>query len=121
MNIILLAIYISLSTGGATLVKMGGAEKWKPLFSAPGVGFDISLITLLGAITYGFSFLVFIVLLNRLDLSYLTPVATGISYIILMGVSAIVFHEHFTLLKTLGCILILIGVLLVIAHSPKMA
>lgn len=121
MNIILLVAYISLSTGGATLVKMGGDEKWKPLFSVPGFGFDVSLITLLGTIAYGLSFLVFIVLLNKLDLSYLTPVATGVSYAILMGISIVVFHEHFTLLKTLGCILILVGVLLVMAHSPKIA
>ena len=120
MNIILLITYILLSTGGATLVKMGGEGKWSPLFTVPYVSLDVSLVTLLGIIGYGMSFLVFIVLLNRLDLSFLTPVATGVSYAILMAVSLVVFGEHFTAIKALGCTLILIGVLLVVTTSSKL-
>lgn len=121
MNIILLASYILLSTGGATLVKLGGNPKMPQLFTVPYFDFPVSFVTLLGVIGYSLSFLLFIVLLNKLELSYLTPVATGVSYALLMGASILVFNEGFSLIKTVGCILILVGVIMVVANGTKLA
>lgn len=121
MNFILLATYILLSTGGATLIKLGGSSKWDPLFTVPYFNMPVSLITLSGIVGYGLSFLVFIVLLSKLDLSTLTPIATGVSYALLMGASVFIFSESFTLVKAIGCILILVGILMVIMGGAKIA
>jgi len=114
---ILLATYILLSTGGTTLVKAGGHRSFSSLFTVPYFNFQVSWLTFCGIITYGLSFLIFIVLLNKLNLSYLTPIATGLSYAILIGVSSLVFNENFTLAKAIGCVLILVGILLVVTSS----
>jgi multidrug transporter EmrE-like cation transporter len=115
MNIFLLIIYVTLSTTGATLIKYGGSNKTTSLFNVPFVNTEISLISLLGIVIYGISFLTFVILLNKFDMSYLIPVATGAAYVMLMVSSVAVFSESFSLLKAIGCIMILAGVLLVVA------
>jgi len=117
MNIVLLVVYILLSTVGATLIKWGGDPKWKSFFNVPFFDVHISFVSLSGILSYGLSFLIFIVLLNKLDLSYLTPVATGASYALLILSSVIVFHESFTVIKAVGCLIILFGILLVATNS----
>ena len=119
MNIILLIAYVTLSTSGATLIKYGGSDKTNTLFNVPVVNTEVSLITLLGIFIYGVSFLTFIVLLNKLNMSYLVPVATGASYVLLMVASIAVFNEGFNLWKVFGCILILVGILLVIMNETS--
>lgn len=106
-------MYVVLSTSGATLIKYGGSSKTETLFSVPFVNTEFSVISLLGIFLYGVSFLTFVILLNKFSMSYLVPVATGASYIMLMVASIAVFNEGFSLGKTIGCILILGGVLLV--------
>lgn len=113
MNIFLLAMYVTLSTSGATLIKYGGSSKTQTLFNVPFVNTEISAISLFGILIYGISFLTFVILINKFDMSYLVPVATGASYVMLMLASFVVFNESFGLWKTIGCILILAGVLLV--------
>jgi multidrug transporter EmrE-like cation transporter len=121
MNVILLAMYILLSTGGTTLVKAGGHKTFESLFKIPYFNFQVSWVTFCGIIAYGISFLIFIVLLNKLNLSYLTPIATGLSYAILIGVSSVVFNESFTFTKAIGCVLILAGILLVVTSGTSPA
>lgn len=114
LEIILLLVYVAFSVGGATLVKYGA--NLATLFVVPIANMSVSWMTLVGILTYGLSFILYIVLLNRFDLSLLTPVATAITYTALMVISVLVFQESFTLLKTIGCILILAGVLLVVMN-----
>lgn len=111
--------YVTLSTSGATLIKYGGSSKAHTLFSVPIVNTEVSLITLLGVLIYGVSFLTFIILLNKLNMSYLVPVATGASYVLLMVASIAVFNESFNLWKVFGCILILVGILLVVMNETS--
>lgn len=120
MNLILLATYILLSVGGATLIKLGGSQK-EVFFTMPFFDFNVSALTFLGILGYGLSFLLFIVLLNKLELSYLTPVATGVSYTLLMGASVLIFNESFSLTKAIGCILILVGIVLIVTNGTKLA
>lgn len=114
-------VYVLLSTSGATLIKYGGTSKAQTLFNIPFVNTEISYISLLGIVVYGVSFLVFVVLLNKLNMSYLVPVATGASYVLLMASSIAVFNEGFSLWKTIGCILILAGILLVVSGGTSAA
>ncbi len=108
-----------MSTTGATLIKFGGSGKIRSSFNVPVVNMDVSLITLLGIFIYGVSFLMFVVLLNKLNMSYFVPVATGVSYVLLMLASIVVFNEGFNVWKALGCILILVGVLLVVVNTSN--
>lgn len=117
MNVALVILYIIFAVGGSTLIKYGGISKIASLFTVPVVNVSISIISLLGIICYGLSFLFYIFLLNKLELSLLSPITIGVVYVMLMITAVIVFHEQFTPAKIIGCVLILIGVMLVLFSS----
>ena len=117
MNIILIALYIVFAVGGSTLIKYGGLSKIVSLFTIPFVNVQISIISLLGIICYGLSFLFYVLLLNKFDLSFISPVTVGAVYVLLMTTAVIVFGEQFTALKTVGCVLILAGIMMVVVSK----
>lgn len=113
LNIALIISYIVFAVGGSTFIKYGGLSKVTSLFTIPLINVSISLTTLLGILFYGLSFIVYIFLLNKFDLSFISPLTVGIVYVLLMATAVLVFHETFTIAKIIGCALILAGVLLV--------
>jgi drug/metabolite transporter (DMT)-like permease len=117
MNIALVVLYVVFAVVGSTLIKYGGLAKVASLLVLPIVHVSISIITLLGIVSYGLSFILYILLLNKFDLSFISPLTVGIVYVLLMLTAVVVFNEQFTLIKTLGCTLILIGIFLILA-SP---
>jgi small multidrug resistance pump len=114
MNAILIICYVLFAVGGSTLIKYGGLSKIASLITLPIVNINISFISLLGIVCYGLSFAVYILLLNKLDLSFLSPITIGIVYVLLMITAALVFNESFTIIKIIGCSLILGGIMLVL-------
>lgn len=117
MNIVLVVLYVVFAVVGSTLIKYGGLAKISSLIVLPFVHVSISLISLLGILSYGLSFLLYILLLNKFDLSFISPLTVGIVYVLLMFTAVVVFNEQFTLLKTLGCTLILVGIMLILAST----
>jgi len=114
MSIALIILYVVFAVGGSTLIKYGGLAKVTSLITLPIVHVSISLISLFGILCYGISFLLYILLLNKFELSFISPLTIGVVYVLLMATAVVVFHEHFTVLKTIGCTLILAGILLVV-------
>lgn len=117
MNIALVVLYVIFAVGGSTLIKYGGLEKAASLIILPIVHVSISWITMLGILCYGLSFLFYVLLLNKFDLSFISPLTVGIVYVLLMVTAIVVFNEQFTLFKTIGCTLILAGILFVLASK----
>lgn len=113
LNIALIVSYVVFAVGGSTLIKYGGLSKMAAILSVPIVNVNLSLVSLLGIICYGASFVLYVFLLNKFDLSFISPLTIGIVYVLLMVTALIVFNEQFTLLKTIGCTLILVGVLII--------
>lgn len=113
-NSILVAIYIILAVCGSTFIKLGANPKAGSFMTLPFVQTSLSYTSLVGVVFYGLSFLLYLVLLSRFDLSFITPIVTGIIYILLMVSAVFVFGEQFTLIKTIGCILVLLGVTMII-------
>jgi|SRR6476620_3251266 len=119
LNIALIVGYVVCAVGGSTLIKYGGLSKIAASFTIPIVNVHLSWISFLGIIFYGLSFLMYILLLNKFDLSFISPITIGVVYVLLMLTAVVVFNEHFTLLKAIGCSLILAGVLLIITTSKS--
>lgn len=118
MNAALIILYVIFAVGGSTLIKYGGQVKLSTLLMVPIVKVGITLVTLLGIVCYGLSFLLYIFLLNKFDLSFISPITIGVVYVLLMITAIVFFSEHFTVLKIIGCILILVGVVMVlISHK----
>lgn len=114
MNIAFIVLYVIFAVTGSTLLKYGGLEHVKSLFTVPFVNINISWVTLIGFICYGLSFLFYTVLLNKFDLSFISPLTVALVYILLMVTAFVIFKEPITTTKIIGCSLILIGILLMI-------
>lgn len=119
MNIALIVLYVVFAVGGSTLIKYGGLAKVASVVMLPVVHVSVSLVTLAGMFCYGLSFLFYVLLLNKFDLSFISPLTVGVVYVLLMATAIFVFNEQFTLMKTIGCTLILAGILLILFAAPS--
>lgn len=113
MNIVLIIAYVLFAVLGSTLLKYGGIAEVKK-FLIPLININVSWITLLGFISYGISFIVYTILLNKYDLSIISPITVALVYIFLMVTAFVIFKEPLTVKKILGSSLILVGILLMI-------
>lgn len=114
LNIILMVTYVLAAVGGSTLIKQGSLDGAKILFTLPVVNMGISFATLIGVAAYGVSFFLYIVLLTKFDLSFISPLLIAFVYLLLMVTAFVIFKESFTIYKIVGCSLILIGVLIIV-------
>lgn len=111
MIYILIAVYLFCSVGGLTLVKIGAEHN---SFSLESSFFSLSLSysTLVGLCLYILSFLMWIVIVQRFNLSYIQPITTGLSYILIIAVSLLILKEEIIPMQWVGLGFILIGVIL---------
>lgn len=111
LNIILIALYLCCSVGGLTLVKIG-ADNNSFMINPSFFNLQLSYTTLIGLFLYIFSFLLWIVIVGRFNLSYIQPLTTGLSYVLILGASLFILHETITTFQWIGLGFILVGVIL---------
>lgn len=116
MKYLLTCVYLLFTTGGMFLLKAGGDSM--QLSFTDGIMFKMRYITMVGFIFYVISFLLWQKLLVTYDLSYIVPITTGISQIIILIVGALAFKEKVNWMSVVGVLAIGIGVALV-AYSKK--
>ena len=73
---------------------------------------QLSYLTLLGLVLYVVSFLMWIVIVQQFDLSYIQPVTTGLSYVLIIAASIFVLKETVAPMQWVGLGFILVGVIL---------
>lgn len=111
MKYILTILYLFFTTLGIFLMKKGGNSL---LFTFNnGFNFKIGYITLLGFLSYLCSFLLWQKLLVTFDLSYIVPITTGISQIIILLIGIFIFKEQINYFGIIGVIMTIIGVILI--------
>ena len=76
MTWVYIALYVVFAVVGSTLLKAGASAE--ELFTVPLINLPVSLITLFGILSYGVSFVLYTVLLSRLELSFVSPVTVGL-------------------------------------------
>lgn len=111
LNIIFIALYLFCSVGGLTLVKIG-SENNSFALNASFFSLQMSYFTLIGLILYILSFLMWIVIIGKFNLSYIQPLTTGLSYILIISASLFILKETITPFQWGGLVFILIGVIL---------
>ena len=106
---ILVAIYLFCTVEGLTLVKLGADHNQ---FSAASSFFSLSLsyTTILGLVLYIVSFVMWVVIVQKFDLSYIQPLTTGLSYILIIGASLFILKETISMYQWIGLGCILVGV-----------
>ena len=112
MQIITIIIYAVISVTGVTLVKLGSSNPLTFSFEQGGFTFGLGWTTLLGLVLYVISFLVYMTLVSKNNLTYLTPVSSGMVYVLTLVVSLALFKEQVSTFQWIGWCLIIVGVVL---------
>jgi multidrug transporter EmrE-like cation transporter len=113
MQYLIIVVYIILSVTGVVLVKRGAGH---PLNLGIGGGlFSLTFgyVTLLGLLCYVCSFLIYMSLVAKYDLSYIVPLSAGGIYLLTYAASIGIFHEKVNVTRVIGSAVILAGIVLV--------
>lgn len=112
MQFIVIIIYALISVSGLTLVKLGSNNPISFGISQGGFSLSVGWITLLGLVLYIISFLIYMTLVAKNNLTYLSAVSSAVVYILTMIVALVILKEQVTSLQWIGWCLILTGVVL---------
>lgn len=112
MGILLVALYLVLTVSGLILYKLGANKDF--LFSLNNGVFQVklSLISIIGLLCYLCSFLIYMLVLPKFDLTYIMPVTSAVTYISVYVLSVMVLKETIQVYGIVGSIIILIGVII---------
>ncbi len=111
MQFIIIGIYLLLTMSGLILMKLGG-NTGKFAMVEGDINFGISPVSLLGFICYIGSFFLYTRMVVMFDLSYITPLCTGIVQILTLIASKVIFKENITVQGIAGASIIIIGLLI---------
>lgn len=110
LKYILIAIYLVFTTSGMTLIKLGGSSTTMAIKDGS-FAMSMSFISILGYLLYIVSFLLWTKILTMFDLSYIVPIATGISQIIILLIALGIFHENISIMGIVGIMMTICGVI----------
>lgn len=116
MKVILVGIYLIMTTLGVVLMKSGGNTGTIAMVNKD-ITFAINWISLMGFVSYLISFLLYTKILVLFDLSYIVPICTGIAQILILVAAKLIFKEEISLAGIIGAIMIIIGI--IIMNLPK--
>lgn len=111
-NVSLFAIYTAASVIGLLLIRGWLPSARVEWINGGGVGWP-ALIACVGAGLYVVSFLVWMTILTRYEVSFAYPVAIGLTLLVLSVSSSLLLAENLTPQRLGGMVLILIGIALV--------
>jgi multidrug transporter EmrE-like cation transporter len=66
----------------------------------------------LGLFFYGIGFTLYLYILSKFEVSYIYPIITASIFILLLTFSSVLLNEPITIKKTLGIIVIIIGIII---------
>jgi multidrug transporter EmrE-like cation transporter len=100
-------------TFAQTMMKFG-TDRVGRFGETPVLEYLIRLMTnpfvILSILSYGFGVIFYMIMLSRLDLSYLFPLNAALGLLMATLVSFLIFGEHISLLRFGGIVVIILGV-----------
>lgn len=112
---ILIGLYVVLNSLGQLLIKAGSLElnQTQNLFS---ILANTKLLAGIGL--FGFSFLTWIYILTKSNLSYAFPFAVGLGYVAIIALSVLVLKEPISMTQRFGITLVGLGVIFMSWQTP---
>jgi drug/metabolite transporter (DMT)-like permease len=110
MRFILLAIYIITSSLGMVLTKLGGMRT-KLIVKADFISMSSNWLFVCGLLLYAVSFPLWVVIFQKFELTWISPIAYGLVFVSIAILSQIILHETITWRTLIGFALIFAGVL----------
>ncbi|MDS0525582.1 EamA family transporter [Clostridium sp. SHJSY1] len=109
---ILFAIYLILSVSGLFLFKLGCEKDFLVSVTTGIFSLKISFLSIIGLMCYACSFLLYMFLVSKSDMTYLVPMSTAFTQVLTIIFGAMILKETITVSKVLGTVMILIGVVI---------
>lgn len=110
-NVLFIIVYLFFTCAGLLLIKYGATNN---VFSISNNFFNlkINIYLLIGLLFYVCSFALWVIILHKFKLSYIFPLISGISYVLIIMLSHFVLHEKITGFQWIGIVIIFFGVIL---------
>ena len=112
VNVVLFIIYVILSSSGLILFKLGSLNPDVNL-TVFGYSLIFSIKSIIGMFCYGFSFLLWLIIVSRMNLTIAMPLSVGIVNTLVLIGSIIFLKEKITVIQIIGIITVVIGVSLI--------
>lgn len=116
--IILFVLYVILASSGLILFKIGSSNTNLSLniFSFT---FNYSVKMLLGLLCYGFSFLLWMLIVSKTNLTIAMPLSVAIVNTLVIIGSSVVLKEKITIVQGIGIFIIILGVCIMTSGGNK--
>jgi len=111
MKLILVLSYLFCSILGLILMKKGG-NAGSIAVNNRNLGLSINLISFVGLLFYIISFLLYTKVVTTFDLSYIIPIITGVSQVLILFASWSILKETISKEGLIGATIIIIGILI---------
>lgn len=108
-GMVLLVIYIMLCQSGLLFMKLG-ADDTSVSAAERILSLNLNYYTILGMVLYVGSFLLYVNIIGRYNLSYIAPIITGVGYIITIVLAVTVLREKLSIFQWIGVGVILVGI-----------
>ena len=113
MKYLIVVLYLVLTVSGLILYKYGANKSFELSISNSVFNMKISIISIIGLLCYLCSFLLYMFIIPKFDISYIMPLTSAISYIGILVLSCIILGEKITITGIIGAIIILIGITII--------
>ena len=110
LKFFLCAVYLFFTTMGTTLIKMGGQDCHNGIAL---MGYILSYRLLGGIFCYGFSFLLYTVVISRMQVSLAVPILSALNVCIAVSVGLLVFQEQLSYGQLAGVGIVVLGVFVI--------
>lgn len=104
-------VYLIFTVSGLIFMKLG-AGNTNIYYNKLILNFSLNIYLIVGLILYILSFIMWIILLKKYELSYIVPITTSLSYIAVLISGVLIFKEKITVLNGVAVGIIFVGVLL---------
>lgn len=108
----LFLIYVVLSTSGLILVKLGSQVNSIQITNAI-FSFSMSFTTIIGFLCYMFSFVLWMVIISKSEVSYIVPMGVAFTNIAVLVGSKLILHEQVSLGTVIGTGVIILGIVII--------
>lgn len=112
INIILFIVYVLLSSSGLILFKLGSLNP-NINFSIFSLSIALSVKSIIGILCYGCSFIIWMVIVSRMNLTLAMPLSVAIVNTLVVLGSCLFLKEKITLVQGIGIFVIIFGVSLI--------
>ena len=113
MSGVIIFLYVLATSAALILLKLGSKDGALLQFVDGKLVANFGLLGIMGILLYGISFALYAYLISKFDLGYIIPLTTAMVYTTIFVASFLIFKEVFTLVKVLGIILIVSGLILI--------